>query len=333
MTGPFKTLDALEASLKAIGVAERDVRQLLTLAKPCAALVSTSASDDDIPIGSSKIGGAPDLPKDISWPTRARSATEMRATAAMIATAKGAQREDLAAKLRLAEREAPLAFMMEVDMAACWASGELDPDLPRDGHLILFYDLVFKPWNGHDEDGTARFRLIYTPGNAGPLDRRPPPDLGSPLFGREADYQTYRDRLPPARLTPLFTYMLPDGGSMPYMTYPPRGRQIPHEDWLDAYPTHLAASNRLGGWPENIQKDMAVQLAAEQQGVELPFGPEFWTAAERMQPFARSWVLLLQIGDYDNKINDFDGLFYVWIRREDLKTRDFAKARLLFQTD
>ncbi|SFU22284.1 DUF1963 domain-containing protein [Mesorhizobium sp. YR577] len=44
-------------------------------------------------------------------------------------------------------------------------------------------------------------------------------------------------------------------------------------------------------------------------------------------------MLLLQIGDYDNMINDFDGLFYVWIKREHLRARDFSKAKFVFQTD
>lgn len=333
MTGPFRTRDELDASLREANISAADRRQLLALAKPCAALQSKAAADDDIAIGASKIGGAPDLPRGMAWPTRGPSHDEVHEIEHQMVGATEDYRQELASKLALAQRETPLVFMLQVDLAACAATGELDPDIPRSGRLVVFYDLVFKPWSGHDKDGTARCQILFVPDSAGPLERQSLPDLGDSLFGEGEDYRAFRNQLPPARLMPVFTYTLPDGRSMPFMTYYPRGLKVPHDDWMYYGPTHLDASNRLGGWPENIQKDMAISLAADEHGIKLPFSNAFWSVAEQVQPLAEQWVLLLQIGDYDNTINDFDGLFYIWIKREHLRARDFSKAKIVFQTD
>lgn len=332
LTGPFRTLDELDASLSAadIGAAER--RRLLALARPCAALQSEAAADEDIAIGASKIGGAPDLPRSLAWPTRVPSQEARRTVEKWTEGAPQEYRQTLAAKIALAQREAPLTFMLQVDLAACAATGELDPDIPRSGRLSVFYDLVFKPWSGHDEDGSARFQVLHVTEDADDLERKSLPDLGHPLFGDEEDYRAFRNQLPPARLMPVFTYTLPDKGSMPFRTYYPRKLKVPHDDWMYHGPTHLNASNRLGGWPENIQGDMATEFAAAEHKIELPFSNEFWKVAERIQPLADEWVHLLQIGDYDNTINDFDGLFHVWIKREHLRARAFSKAKLVFRT-
>lgn len=84
--------------------------------------------------------------------------------------------------------------------------------------------------------------------------------------------------------------------------------------------------NRLGGWPENIQLDMAIRLAAEDARIELKFGQPLLPAAKPLEPLAKKWVMLLQIGDYDYRVNDFDGLYYVWIRRDDLRARRFRQG-------
>ena len=334
--GPFRNLAELDASLGAAGIGMAERGQLLALAKPCAALQSKAAPDTDIETGASKIGGAPDLPTAMAWPARGPSregADDVKILRRLAREAKDARSRrhfegEIARKEPLANREAPLAFMLQVDLASCAAAGELDPDIPREGRLLAFYDLVFKPWAApRDRD----FQLFHLTNGPQELARRDPPDLGEPLFGEEEPYRPYRNQLPPARLTPVFTYTLPDTSSMPFLLYPD-AVPAPHKTWLEPAPTHLDASNRLGGWPENIQGDMAIELAAEEHGIKLPYGGGFRAAARRIQHLAEQWVMLLQIGDYDNTINDFDGLYYVWIKRDHLRARDFTKARIVYQT-
>lgn len=331
--GPFRTLDELRASLVETGVNALDQQMLVALAKPGMALQSKAAPDDEIPIGASKIGGAPDLPSTMVWPTREPSEYAMSAVKQLRkyapANPSDHYKSDIALKERLSESTVPLVFMLQIDLAECAAAGELDADIPREGLLLVFYDLVFNPWFGHDSNDTAMFHVIYVTEDRSTLQRRPPPDLGYPLFGPIVEL---KDTLPPARLTPVFTHTLPDGGTLRIISRHAAEGRYPHDEWLDQSPTHLDGANRIGGWPENIQGDMAIELAALEAGVELPFGGGFIAAAQALQPLADQWVHLLQVGDYDNDVNDFDGLYHVWIKREDLRARDFTKARLIYRT-
>jgi hypothetical protein len=335
--GPFRTLDELGASLASAGVSATDQRMLLALAMPSIALQSKAVDDDDIPLGASKIGGAPDLPRGMAWPSRLKSADGLAALDKLEEyairyrkeqAAPDFLREEIDTKRTLYGSPAPLTFLLQVDLTGCANAGTLDPAFPCEGRLLVFYDLVQKPWSGHEEDGNLLFRVVYDGTAAKELVRAVPPDLGWPLFEELVDYA---NRLPAARLSPVFTFTLPDDSSEPimldYMT-----RAVPHKAWLDQAPTHLNACNRLGGWPENIQGDMPVELAACDLGITLPFGDAFPAAAKRLRPQAQEWVQLLQIGDYDNKVMDFDGLLHIWIKRQDLRARDFSKARLIFRT-
>lgn len=42
--------------------------QIVKLAKPSVLMTRTKVNEGDIPIGASKLGGNPDLPKDFKWP-------------------------------------------------------------------------------------------------------------------------------------------------------------------------------------------------------------------------------------------------------------------------
>ncbi len=335
--GPFRAREELGASLAGAGVSARDQSKLMALAKPALALVSKAAPDSAIPLGASKIGGAPDVPDDFVWPMRGpsgigmalleQSANFMKDNPPLLdERAQSFFWEEHAAKRALFSAPAPFAFMLQVNLAACAVAGAVDPDLPTDGRLLVFYDLVLKPWFGRDTDGTPLLHVFHDTSPVDQLMRRPPPDLGEPLFG---DLLEFRNQLPPARLTPVFTWTLPDSGSEPILL---DYEQAPHQAWLEANPTSLSARNRLGGWPENIQGDMPVELAAYDAGIDLPFGDAFRAAALRLRPAGREWFQLLQIGDYDNKINDFDGLFHVWIKHADPKRRAFGEANLIFRT-
>ena len=99
--------DALARALDALGIADAHRDALLTHARPEVAL---TLAPDDVPVGASKIGGAPDLPDDASWPV---------------------------------DRDArPLSFVAQLDLASLPA---VDDDLPREGTLSFFYDTVRQP--------------------------------------------------------------------------------------------------------------------------------------------------------------------------------------------
>lgn len=93
--------------------------------------------DDELPVGTSRMGGRPDLPPGEPWPSCDGW---------------------------------PLSFLVQVDLATVDTGGVL----PSDGLLSLFYDAVEMPWGGDegDEDGTV---VRWTPAGT-PLERRDFPD-------------------------------------------------------------------------------------------------------------------------------------------------------------
>jgi uncharacterized protein YwqG len=127
---------ALADTLRSLGIDEVHRDALLASARP--EVVLTLAPDDG-PAGASKLGGAPDLPEDTSWPV---------------------------------DREGrPLAFVAQLDLASLPA---VDDDLPREGTLSIFYDTVRQP-PGDGPGDEASLAVIWRAQK--PLRRRDsPPD-------------------------------------------------------------------------------------------------------------------------------------------------------------
>ena len=359
--GPFRTLEELGASLASSGVSALDQRMLLNMALPSMALQSKAAEDSDIPIGASKIGGAPDVPVGFDWPTRAPTDTgdgELKALQGIVAQMKartfgggdwteqqyadGAERteRELNAKTKLYGSQAPLTFLMQLDLESLEMSPSVDPDLPQRGRLLVFYDMIARPWLARDKDNRPQFQIIHDTTPKFALERRTAPDPGYPLveFSKDDPRDTpfLRNHMPAARIVPVFTYTVPDNKTQPLFSRSyAAGRDVPQQKWNEEAPAHLGASNRLCGWPELIQNDIRIELAARDQKQDLPTSSvaAYTAAVESLAFEAQKWVLLLQFGDYDNNVWDLNGLYYVYIKRLDLMARDFSKAEMIYQTD
>jgi uncharacterized protein YwqG len=77
-------------------------------------------------IGASRIGGAPDGPRDFQWP-------KVNGT--------------------------PLAFLLQLDLATLRKEGG-ESELPDRGRLLFFYDLEGNPWGGSPDDA-GRWKVVY----------------------------------------------------------------------------------------------------------------------------------------------------------------------------
>lgn len=112
------------------------------LARPNVQLVPGPVlAADTTPSGSSKLGGAPDLPADIPWPVRPSSE--------------------------------PLTFLAQLNLAELSIHGSGLP-LPDDGLLLFFYDAQTQPW-GFDPADASGTKVLYVDGRA-PVERRPHPN-------------------------------------------------------------------------------------------------------------------------------------------------------------
>ena len=133
---------ALAGRLRASGLA-RVADDLLALAQPAIHLDLRRVDDEaTLPLGGSKVGGAPDLPADVGWP----------------ATGDGQ----------------PLPFIAQMRLAEIAA---LDPegDLPHDGLLSFFYAINDAQGSLRIADDASAWRVLWTRDDAAPLERRPTP--------------------------------------------------------------------------------------------------------------------------------------------------------------
>ena len=104
-----------------------------------------AGNDADIPIGSSKFGGYPDLPKGFEWPAD------------------------------------HLSFLCQIDLSEATRVGGLDGGFPASGRLSLFYDVDAQPW-GFDPADRSGFRLIYNETETTRLQRIQPAHPRSPAL-------------------------------------------------------------------------------------------------------------------------------------------------------
>lgn len=124
-----------EAALREAGL-DRYAAPLAALVRPCVHLLSRASDDAEVPVGATKVGGAPDLPDDAAWPEW---------------------------------NGAPLAFLAQVDLRAVVGMPGAEV-LPGAGLLSFFYDAEQSTW-GFDPADRGSWRVLYAPADA-PLRRR-----------------------------------------------------------------------------------------------------------------------------------------------------------------
>jgi uncharacterized protein YwqG len=139
-------MDDLDTWLQQEGLA-RVAHDLVQVAQPSIRLLSTAKGEHAVPLGASKLGGLPDLPQDISWPTW---------------------------------KDVPLAFIAQINLAEVHA---LDTTslLPAFGLLSFFYDADHVPV-GYDPAWREGWRVLYSAGEQLRLQRVPLPSV---LLARE----------------------------------------------------------------------------------------------------------------------------------------------------
>lgn len=133
------TPEDLRARLLGAGL-ESYVDALLDLARPAVRLRSAPARADDLPTGTSKLGGRPDLPQPLQWPEG---------------------------------RKGLLSFVVQVNLAEINAFA-VDGPLPSSGMLSFFYGVRQGAW-GFDPEDRGGWSVIYTPPGE-PLVRHDTPD-------------------------------------------------------------------------------------------------------------------------------------------------------------
>jgi uncharacterized protein YwqG len=346
----FHTKDDIRDDIIKAGIPADSADLLARQAKPAIWLETQTVEDEAaIPVGATKLGGRPDLPAGVAWPVRpawpdAEKRTERYRKDAddpdtAWSWAKPEERlefrDDALKRIRLAESSQPLAFLAQINFADMWAAGELDPDMPQQGILSIFYDLYEQAWGFDPQDRTGVAILFHDAAQT--LTRHEMPDelqddditlsplactahaCMTPLAIQTAHYKRIIEpNLPDDDADQLWDDWL----------YGDESKVNPSTDGQDW------ACHHVGGWPTPVQDDMQTECALVQAGHYCGDSTAYEDPAlAPIRDTATDWLLLAQIGsDEKGGVMWGDaGQLYLWIQRDDLKARRFENARLILQ--
>lgn len=243
-------------------------------------------------IGSSRLGGGPDVPPTFDWPIN---------------------------------NGRPLDFLLQINLAEL-ASFESSVRLPPSGLLSFFYDVEEQPW-GFSPADLQGHSVQYFP-DTSRLQRAQPPDPQNTL--RECAVQFWPAQTLPgfgSRVGDQLRNKLEEvfGGEVDWDDYD----EIVREVFRANAPGNEGPFHQIGGHSKNVQGDMQLEAQLVMNG--LYCGDESGYLDERatdLEKTCEEWTLLLQLDTDDDA--DFMwgdcGMLYFWTRSEDIARGDFSRT-------
>ena len=256
--------------------------------------ISTELNNNSEIINKSKIGGKPYLPKDFVWSYY---------------------------------QELPLSFLAQINLEEVKA---LDKDnlLPDKGMLYFFYELETEEWGFKPEnkgcskvlyfEDTSNFELIDFPEDMEDYNIVPEFKVN---FKSNISYPAYED-----------FDIIHNGGKEVADNY-----EDFQDAYFDIYNKHIESLDsytKLLGYPDVIQSSMEEQCAAITKGfIGGIDSPKKYR--EEVIKDSKNWILLFQmdaikVDDYELMFGD-SGHIYFWIKKEDLKNKNFDNIWLILQ--
>ncbi|KAB2332620.1 YwqG family protein [Bacillus mesophilum] len=254
---------------------------------------------EELPLGASKIGGNPDLPKDFNW-----FYYEGEAYTGEI-------------------KNRPLSFLAQIN---CGEVRMYDEEglLPKKGILYFFYELLTMTW-GYDPQHRGSAKVFYFDGDLSELSRTPFPD----------DMEN-ECKIPEIPLHFSQKYNVPDYGEfMERHDY--RNLEEFLEVKADLGYEQEEVMSKLLGYADIIQNGMLLQCELVTNGTELGMGYPDMSSEEYkiLQQKGEQWQLLFQLdtvieNDYELMFGD-SGRIYYYIKKEDLKNCRFDDCWLVLE--
>ena len=130
--------DDLKGLLEKYGLSK--YADILSCCTPAVRLIPSTTEDSELAIGSSKIGGRPDMPPEAEWPIW---------------------------------KKAPLSFLLQINFKDISIFPEAE-EIPKEGLLLFFYEPLEQTW-GFDPDDLGSWRVLYFTDPPQNLQRRNPP--------------------------------------------------------------------------------------------------------------------------------------------------------------
>lgn len=242
-------------------------------------------------IGSTRFGGAPDLPENTPWPTRdPYKRTEMSAH-----------------RSSLGDEQRPLSFLCQINLSDVHRQGSANPFGYSSGLLSYFYDAELQPW-GLDPADREGFRVIYTPKGVTLSKTYAPRELTQGLQTSFAGKFRHRTSIPD--IESLYAQCEFAGQEMLARFRDQDWECVDDEDWeLTSF------GHAIGGWPANIQGDMQQQCALASNGLYCGNGGQLNSdRAKEPSKQAHEWRLLMQLASDENLgwMWGDSGALYLW---------------------
>lgn len=274
---------------------------VLEVARPALLLHPREKTPGIAPIGSTKIGGAPDLPENFVWPLIRRPNEPKRSLFSW-----GKKPESGPSEIDIA-----LPFIAQINLSECRVADELDLPLPGDGMLSLFFiDLKetyeFRP-------GLSGGTLLVWHAPTTTLVRRQTPEGA-------CEYPEYQLVPKPIMKFPSHFFMRKDLADDQF-------EQL--ATWNEREPEGI----QLGGWPTPVQS--AMEPECESAKLRSEGKPPHDINWKNYSGQTWDWRLVLQI-DSNRQFkmvwgHDW-GSLYVWMQNADIRDRRFANAGTIEQS-
>jgi uncharacterized protein YwqG len=349
---PFpKDRDDLALSLSESGLSDDIVAHLAAQARPAVLLVTGAAEEDELPLGASKIGGRPDMPRGTAWPTRpaypdaSRRAERHRRRAERLLGESRRPRSwmspeqadrfsrELEARANAVEAPFPLTFFGQFNLSELAREDGFDRALPAEGRLLLFYDF----WEMPEEfvpEASVGWRLMWDQTPVSELVRAPIPAELSSISNDEWSCVFRATRI---SARSVITPIPPNDKSWDAFPLDDDDALETYQEWLEQFGTpdrNDRDNHQLGGFPQPLQNGLQARSQLAANGVYCGTSDVWQTdAAKELLKSAHEWRLILQIGVDRHAGMKPPGAYYVIMREQDIAARRFDLARVTYQCD
>lgn len=262
-------------------------------------LYQKESDEETIAVGQTKIGGRPDLPKELGWANET-NIVETTETKLLVFRTK-----------KLETTTKPLSFIAQINLSEV---SQFDEEnlLPKSGMLYFFYSAEQEAW-GFDYNDKNKFKILFWDGDISRLKR--------------VDFP--KDLLEYSRFKPCSVEIKSE------ISLPSYGHEL-YQDFVDEEDDKFWDTvcddgnlNKLLGYSDNIQGEMELECELVTNGLYCgdPSGYND-PRAKALEPNTKDWRLLLQIDSNDeNEMMWGDcGRLYFWIKKDDLLNKNFDRS-------
>lgn len=299
-------------------------RALVNTARPTIWLRHGDPVDDAALLaGVSKVGGEPDLPPRIAWPTRpALADPEGTANSLRRTLANRAGADDVAPCLEFVieqlRYETPMAFLAQVNLSVMAREPGFDPSLPDRGMLWAFND-PFADWYP-TQSPSGGITLLWS--EEGGLERRATPQVVREAWQKGvSDYgsrmsEPWEADIKAEPLTPVSGWSIS-----------PRLSRHAYIDLADErFEMKEGGGDQLGGWEEPIQQRMHGEvelISTGKAGSEQAHAEGVLSAGERWRH-----VLTINAETYLWRLMPTweDGAMFMFVDESELEARRFGQV-------